>query len=230
MPISSLPGANSPPPEHKNSIFVLFWPSEPLFLGVSSTKLGFLCFFGLWNPCFRAFRAQNWGFCALLPSGTLVFGRFEHKIEVFVRFCRRVVAHLRETLTERRYTYRARGQRYGAGARNEGTMPELRARCQRCGGVGRNKKAPAVPEPSMYVCCVRVIVVEYVSTRTCDVYTFLYTFPYARTLYFAHLHFYTCTPVRLYVYASGDGGTRTLVQQNHPKVFYMLSSYLIVGR
>ena len=90
-----------------------------------------------------------------------------------------------------------------------------------------------MPEPSMYVCCVRVIVVEYVSTRTCDVYTFLYTFPYARTfalLYFAHLHFYTCTPVRLYVYASGDGGTRTLVQQNHPKVFYMLSSYLIVGR
>ena len=85
----------------------------------------------------------------------------------------------------------------------------------------------------MYVCCVRVIVVEYVSTRTCDVYTLLYTFPYARTfvlLYFAHLHFCTCTPVRLYVYAGGDGGTRTLVQQNHPKVFYMLSSYLIVGR
>lgn len=88
----------------------------------------------------------------------------------------------------------------------------------------------------MYVCCVRVIVVEYVSTRTCDVYTFLYTFPYARTFVllqfctFAHLHFCTCTHVRLYVYAGGDGGTRTLVQQNHPKVFYMLSSYLIVGR
>ena len=88
----------------------------------------------------------------------------------------------------------------------------------------------------MYVCCVRVIVVEYVSTRTCDVYTFLYTFPYARTFVllhfctFAHLCFCTCTHVRLYVYAGGDGGTRTLVQQNHPKVFYMLSSYLIVGR
>ena len=94
--------------------------------------------------------------------------------------------------------------------------------------MGRNKKAPAVPEPSMYVCCVRVIVVEYVSTRTCDVYTFLYTFPYART--FVLLHYCTCTPVRLYVDAGGDGGTRTLVQQNHPKVFYMLSSYLIVGR
>ena len=123
---------------------------------------------------------------------------------------------------------RKEGRHTGHGARIEGTGPELRARCQRCGGVGRNKKAPAVPEPSMYVCCVRVIVVEYVSTRTCDVYTFLYTFPYART--FVLLHYCTCTPVRLYVYAGGDGGTRTLVQQNHPKVFYMLSSYLIVGR
>ena len=55
----------------------------------------------------------------------------------------------------------------------------------------------------MYVCCVRVSVVEYVSTRTCDVYTFLYTFPYARTfvlLYFAHLYFCTFALVRLYVY------------------------------
>ena len=34
-----------------------------------------------------SFRAQNRGFCALLGSGTLVFGLFEHKIEVFVRFC-----------------------------------------------------------------------------------------------------------------------------------------------
>ena len=31
-------------------------------------------------------RAQNRGFCALLASGTPVFGHFEHKIEVFVRF------------------------------------------------------------------------------------------------------------------------------------------------
>ena len=29
-------------------------------------------------------RAQNLSFCALLPSGTLVFGLFEHKIWVFV--------------------------------------------------------------------------------------------------------------------------------------------------
>ena len=52
-----------------------------------STKSGFLCFIWVWNPCFRAFRAQNRGFCAFLGFGTLVFGLFEHKIEVFVRFC-----------------------------------------------------------------------------------------------------------------------------------------------
>lgn len=54
----------------------------------------------------------------------------------------------------------------------------------------------------MYVCCVRVIVVEYVSTRTCDVYTFLYTFPYACTfvlLHFCTLHICTFALVRLYV-------------------------------
>ena len=32
-------------------------------------------------------RAQNRGFCAFLASETPIFGRFEHKIEVFVRFC-----------------------------------------------------------------------------------------------------------------------------------------------
>src|SRR5574344_1483777 len=37
------------------------------------------------NICFRAFRAQNRGFCALLGSETPVFGLFEHKIGVFVR-------------------------------------------------------------------------------------------------------------------------------------------------
>ena len=50
-------------------IFVLFWPPEPPFSGLSSTKLGFLCFFGLRDPRFLAFRAQNRGFCALLPEG-----------------------------------------------------------------------------------------------------------------------------------------------------------------
>ena len=52
----------------------------------SSTKTGFLCAFGVWKPCFRAFRAQNRGFCALLGSRTLDFRLFEHKIGVFVRF------------------------------------------------------------------------------------------------------------------------------------------------
>ena len=53
----------------------------PLF---PSTKTSILCFFGLRDPRFRAFRAQNRHFCALLPFETPVFGHFEHKIEVFV--------------------------------------------------------------------------------------------------------------------------------------------------
>ena len=56
------------------------------FSGFPSTKSGYLCAFCLRNPHFPAFRAQNQGFCALLGSGTTVFGHFEHKIEVFVRF------------------------------------------------------------------------------------------------------------------------------------------------
>ena len=51
-----------------------------------STKSRFLCAFGVWNPCFRAFRAQNRGFCALFAFGTLIFRHFEHKIGVFVLF------------------------------------------------------------------------------------------------------------------------------------------------
>ena len=50
--------------EHKIGVFVLFWPSEPPFSGISSTKSRFLCFFALRDPRFRAFRAQNRGFCA----------------------------------------------------------------------------------------------------------------------------------------------------------------------
>ena len=75
-----------PLPEHKIEVFVLFWPSGPPFSGISSTKSKFLCAFSLRDPRFRAFRAQNRGFCAFLAFGTLVFGHFEHKIEVFVRF------------------------------------------------------------------------------------------------------------------------------------------------
>ena len=50
--------------KHKNRLFVLFCPPEPPILGFSSTKSRFLCAFGVWNPCFRAFRAQNWHFRA----------------------------------------------------------------------------------------------------------------------------------------------------------------------
>ena len=49
---------------HKIGIFVLRWPPETPFSGISSTKSGFLCAFSLRNPRFRAFRAQNWHFCA----------------------------------------------------------------------------------------------------------------------------------------------------------------------
>ena len=192
---------------------------------IKSGKTAFLCAFGGWNPCFQAFRAQNRGFCALLPSRTPVFSHFEHKIEVFVRFCPPEPPFSGVSSTKTPFlcffdlrnpcfqTFRAQnwgfcallpeggrplaGDAYGKKVYIQGTMPELKARCQRCGGVGRNKKAPAVPEPSMYVCCVRVIVVEYVSTRTCDVYTFLYTFPYART--FVLLHICTFALVRMYV-------------------------------
>ena len=50
--------------EHKIGIFVRFLPSGPPLFGFSSTKSWFLCAFGVWNPRFQAFRAQNRGFCA----------------------------------------------------------------------------------------------------------------------------------------------------------------------
>ena len=84
LPITSLPDANPRLPEHKIGVFVLFWPPGPSFSGISSTKSRFLCAFSLRDPRFRAVRAQNRGFCALLPSGALVFRLFEHKIGVFV--------------------------------------------------------------------------------------------------------------------------------------------------
>ena len=86
MPISSLSMPLSILPEHKIGFFVRFLASGPLFSGISSTKSAFLCAFRVRNPHFLAFRAQNRGFCALLPSETPVFGHFEHKIGVFVLF------------------------------------------------------------------------------------------------------------------------------------------------
>ena len=54
------------------------------FSGFPSTKSGFLCAVCLQNPHFRALRAQNRGFCALLPSEPPIFGLPEHKIAIFV--------------------------------------------------------------------------------------------------------------------------------------------------
>ena len=71
-------------PEHKIGVFVLFWPPEPTFSGISSTKSAFLCQNWQFSPGFCPFRAQNRGFCALLPFGTPVFGCFEHIICIFV--------------------------------------------------------------------------------------------------------------------------------------------------
>ena len=73
--------------EHKNGIFVSETAIFPWFWLFPSTKSRFLCFFGLRNPRFQAFRAQNRGFCALFGFGTLVFGLFEHKIGIFVLVC-----------------------------------------------------------------------------------------------------------------------------------------------
>ena len=73
--------------EHKIGIFVSEWAIFPVFCVVLSTKSGFLCAFGAWNPRFRPFRAQKWGFCALLPFKTPIFLHFEHKNGIFVRFC-----------------------------------------------------------------------------------------------------------------------------------------------
>ena len=50
------------------------------------TKSAFLCAFGVWNPRFRVFRAQNRHFCALFGAGTPIFGLPEHKNGIFVRF------------------------------------------------------------------------------------------------------------------------------------------------
>ena len=67
--------------EHKIEVFVLFWPSGPPFSGVSSTKSGFLCAFGLRDRHFLAFRAQKRGFCALLPAGRAERTRQAERVE-----------------------------------------------------------------------------------------------------------------------------------------------------
>ena len=63
-----------------------FYDSRCPFPVFQSKKSGFLFFFGLPNPHFQAFRAQNRGFCALFTFGTALFRVFEHKIGIFVRY------------------------------------------------------------------------------------------------------------------------------------------------
>ena len=116
-----------------------------------STKLGFLCFFGLRDPRFLAFRAQNRGFCAFLTFGTLIFGHFEHKIGGFVsewaifpwflplpstksRFLCAFAGGWSPTCRRR---LRKEGIHTGHDARIEGARPELKARGQRCGHGAR---------------------------------------------------------------------------------------------
>ena len=135
--------------------FPLFPVPIPL---LPSTKTPFLCFFGLWNPCFRAFRAQNWGFCAFLAFETPVFSHFEHKIGIFVRFLPSEPSFSSFSSTKSRFlcafdlrnphfrAFRAQkwhfcallpeggrplaGDAYGKKVYIQGTMPELKARCQ----------------------------------------------------------------------------------------------------
>ena len=84
-----------------------------------STKSGFLCAFGVWNPCFQTFRAQNRHFCALLPFGTPVFEHFEHKIEVFVLFWGLEPSFSGFSSTKSRFLC-SRGWESGIGKRNRG--------------------------------------------------------------------------------------------------------------
>ena len=55
-------------------------PLFPVAIPVSaSTKSAFLCAFGLRNPHFRAFRAQNRGFCVRMGDFSEILGCFDTK-------------------------------------------------------------------------------------------------------------------------------------------------------
>ena len=92
-------------------------------------------------------RAQKLHFCAFLTFGTLIFGRFEHKIEVFVLFWPSGPSFSGVSSTKSRFLcafaggwsptcgrrLRKEGIHTGHDARIEDTMPELKARGQNCG-------------------------------------------------------------------------------------------------
>ena len=129
--------------------FPLFPVPIPL---LPSTKTPFLCFFGLQNPHFQAFQAQNWGFCAFLAFETLVFSHFEHKIEVFVLFWPSGPSFSGVSSTKSRFLcafaggwsptcgrrLRKEGRHTGHEARDTGQGPEMKARCQNCGHDARD--------------------------------------------------------------------------------------------
>ena len=59
--------------------------TQALLSTFPSTKSGFLCAFGVWNPRFRAFRAQNRGCCALVMETLASGNRKARKFFVFAR-------------------------------------------------------------------------------------------------------------------------------------------------
>ena len=101
--------------------FPLFPVPIPL---LPSTKTPFLCLFDLRDPRFLAFRAQNRGFCALLPEGGRPLAGDAYGKKVYIQ----------GAMPE----LKARGQNCGHGARIAGTGPEMRARCQNCGHDARD--------------------------------------------------------------------------------------------
>ena len=130
----------------------------PLF---PSTKSGFLCAFGVWNPCFQTFRAQIRGFCAFLAFGTPVFRVFEHKIGIFVRFWPSRPPFSGISSTKSRFLC-SRGGESGIGKRNRGDAYHFAAAPtpphQRTGtsnGPQQSYQVPssAVPAPSSAVWC-----------------------------------------------------------------------------
>ena len=97
-------------------------------------------------------RAQNCHFCAFLTFGTLIFGRFEHKIGVFVLFWPSGPSFSGVSSTKSRFLcafaggwsptcgrrLRKEGIHTGHDARIEGARPELKARGQNCGHDARD--------------------------------------------------------------------------------------------
>ena len=107
----------------------------------------FLCFFGLRDPRFRAFRAQDRGFCALLRSGTPVFWLFEHKIGVFVRFLPSGPPFSGVSSTKSAFLCSGRGIS-GIGKAKEGVLARQRAPRVDKDAVRARQRAPRGRQPA----------------------------------------------------------------------------------